>query len=149
MATYDETENVMSNAITIWRAIAAAAVGTAVLEVETRNFKGPRDFEEDGLPLHQDNETIIKERIYLDHANPDLLHDEITTIDRALTRPWTVVKTYRREKSPIWNEYDCNEGNNHVAIGKENYFLSGDGYLMPARKGQRPPDLRYFNKRGR
>jgi hypothetical protein len=72
----------------------------AVLEVETRNFKGPRDFEEDGLPLHQDNETIIKERIYLDNANPDVLHDEITTIDRALTRPWTVVKTYRREKSP-------------------------------------------------
>jgi hypothetical protein len=30
MATYDETENVMSNAITIWRAIAAAAVGTAL-----------------------------------------------------------------------------------------------------------------------
>jgi hypothetical protein len=46
----------------------------------------------------------------------------------------------------IWNEYDCNEGNNHVAIGKENYFLSGDGYLMPARKGQRPPDLRYFGQ---
>jgi hypothetical protein len=30
MATYEETENVMSNAITIWRAIAAAAVGTAL-----------------------------------------------------------------------------------------------------------------------
>jgi hypothetical protein len=117
-----------------------------VLEVETRNMKGPRDFEEDGLPLHEDNETIIKERIYLDKANPDLLHDEITTIDHALTRPWTVMKTYRREKDPIWNEYDCNEGNNHVAVGKENYFLSADGYLMPARKGQRPPDLRYFGQ---
>lgn len=30
MATYDESENAMSNAITIWRAIAAAAVGTAL-----------------------------------------------------------------------------------------------------------------------
>jgi hypothetical protein len=30
MATFDETENVMSNAITIWRAIAAAAVSTAL-----------------------------------------------------------------------------------------------------------------------
>ena len=29
-------------------------------------------------------------------------------------------------------------------IGKENYFVSGDGYLMPARKDQPPPDLRYF-----
>jgi hypothetical protein len=117
-----------------------------VLEVETTHFKGPRDFDVDGLPLAKDNETVIKERFFLDQANPDLLHDEITTIDHALTRPWTVTKTYRREKNPIWNEYDCNEANNHVAIGNENYFLSADGYLMPGRKGQQPPDLRYFNQ---
>jgi hypothetical protein len=30
-------------------------------------------------------------------------------------------------------------------IGKENYFLSADGLLMPVRKDQPPPDLRYFN----
>jgi len=94
--------------------------------------------------LVEDNETIVKERIYLDKANPDLLHDEITTIDDALTRPWTVMKTYKREKNPIWNEYDCNEGNNHVAA--EKIVLLADGYLMPARKGQRPPDLRYFGQ---
>jgi hypothetical protein len=117
-----------------------------VLEAETTHFKGPRDFDVDGLPLAKDNETVIKERFFLDQANPDLLHDEITTIDHALTRPWTVTKTYRREKNPIWNEYDCNEANNHVAIGNENYFLSADGYLMPGRKGQQPPDLRYFNQ---
>jgi len=117
-----------------------------VLEVETTHMKGPRDFDVDGLPLHKDNQTVIKERIFLDKANPDLLHDEITTTDHALSRPWTVVKSYRREKNPIWNEYDCNEANNHVAIGKENYFLSADGYLMPGRKGQQPPDLRYFGQ---
>jgi hypothetical protein len=117
-----------------------------VLEVETTHFKGPRDFDVDGLPLAKDNETVIKERFFLDQANPGLLHDEITTIDHALTHPWTVTKTYRREKDPIWNEYDCNEANNHVAIGNENYFLSADGYLMPGRKGQQPPDLRYFNQ---
>jgi hypothetical protein len=117
-----------------------------VLEAETTHFKGPRDFDVDGLPLAKDNETVIKERFFLDQANPDLLHDEITTIDHALTRPWTVTKTYRREKNPIWNEYDCNEANNHVAIGNENYFLSADGFLMPGRKGQQPPDLRYFNQ---
>jgi hypothetical protein len=33
-------------------------------------------------------------------------------------------------------------------IGKENYFMSADGYLMPAKKGQQPPDLRYFNTPG-
>jgi hypothetical protein len=32
----------------------------------------------------------------------------------------------------------------HVAIGKEAYFLSAEGLLMPVRKGQEPPDLRYF-----
>ncbi len=47
--------------------------------------KGPRQFESSGLPLHADNQTIIKERLYLDRDNGDVLHDEITTIDHALT----------------------------------------------------------------
>ena len=46
----------------------------------------------------------------------------------------------------IWYENNCTEYNNHVVIGKENYFLSADGYLMPARKNQAPPDLRYFTQ---
>jgi hypothetical protein len=120
-----------------------------VLEVETRHMKGPRDFDVDGLPLHKDNQTVIKERIFLDKANPAFLYDEITTIDHALTRPWTVLKKYKRDSNPSWTEYDCNENNNHVAIGKENYFLSADGYLMPSRKGQRPPDTRYFDRAGK
>jgi len=33
-----------------------------VLEVETRHFKGPRNFDLSGIPLHEDNETVIKER---------------------------------------------------------------------------------------
>jgi len=72
-----------------------------VIEIETRFLKGPRDFDGDGLPLHKDNQTVVKERIYLDKANPDLLHDEITTIDHALTRPWTVVKNFSRQRNPI------------------------------------------------
>jgi hypothetical protein len=32
-------------------------------------------------------------------------------------------------------------------IGGDNYYLSADGLLMPARKDQAPPDLKYF-KRG-
>ena len=115
-----------------------------VLEIETRHMKGPRDLDVDGLPLHKDNQTVVKERIFLDKANPDFLYDEITTIDNALTRPWTVMKKYKRDRNPTWTEYDCNENNNHVAIGRETYFLSADGYLMPSRKGQRPPDAKYF-----
>jgi hypothetical protein len=115
-----------------------------LLEVETRNMKGPRDFETSGLPVHTDNQTVVMEKIYLDKDKPDLLHDEVTTIDHALTRPWTVTKSYRRERNPIWFDNNCAENNNHVVIGKENYFLSADGLLMPAKKGQAPPDLRYF-----
>jgi hypothetical protein len=116
------------------------------LDVETRNLKGPRSFDASGIPLHVDNQTIVKEHIYLDKAKPDILHDEVTTIDHALTRPWTVLKTYHRVRNPIWVEAICAEGNQHVRIGNENYMISADGYLMPAKKGQAPPDLRYFNQ---
>jgi hypothetical protein len=77
-----------------------------------------------------------------------ILHDEITVIDNGLTRPWTVVKSYRRnaDQQPLWREYICSLENNHVRIGSENYFVSADGYLMPAKKDQPPPDLRYFNQ---
>jgi hypothetical protein len=116
------------------------------LEVETRAMKGPRSFEASGIPLHQDNLTIVKERIHLDRASPDILLDDITTIDNALTRPWTVTKKYRREHSPIWYQNDCSEDNHHVTIGKENYFLGAAGELMPAKKDQLPPDLKYFKQ---
>ena len=116
------------------------------LEIETRYFKGPRNYEPSGLPLHFDNESIIKERLSLAKDNKDILQNEITVIDHALTRPWTVVKNYHRVKKVEWHEDLCSESNNHVVIGKENYFLSYDGFLMPARKDQPPPDLRYFKQ---
>ena len=34
------------------------------LEVETRGFKGPRLYDNTGLSLHSDNQSIFKERIY-------------------------------------------------------------------------------------
>ena len=119
-----------------------------LLEVETRGFKGPRAYDTSGIPLHKDNQTIVKERIYLDKANPDLLHDDMTVIDNALTRPWTVAKKYRRDNTehPVWPEDICPEGNGLVFIGTDMYFQSGEGFLMPAKKGQEPPDLRYFNQ---
>jgi hypothetical protein len=117
-----------------------------VLEVETRGMKGPRSFEASGIPLHDDNQTVVKERITLDKANRDILLNDITTIDNALTRPWTVTKKYRREHNPIWYQNDCSEDNHHVTIGKENYFLGADGSLMPAKKDQPPPDLKHFRQ---
>jgi hypothetical protein len=117
-----------------------------VLEVETRGFKGPRAYDATGLPLHFDNQSIFKERFHLDKSNPNVLHDEITVLDHALTRPWSVDKTFRRNLNPRpnWRENTCTEGNSQIVIGKENYLLRADGLLMPAKKGQAPPDLRYF-----
>jgi hypothetical protein len=117
-----------------------------VLLVETRGFKGPRAYDEAGLPLHFDNQSIFLERFYRDKSDPKIMHDEMTTIDHALTRPWIVDKKYvlNEEKYPIWPEYYIAEGNAQVMIGKENYFLSSEGLLMPTKKNQTPPDLRYF-----
>jgi len=116
-----------------------------VLAVETRGMKGPRTYEASGIPLHEDGQTVVSERIFLDKANKDVLYDEITTIDTALTRPWTVTKKYERERRPpVWYFNDCSEDNHHVWIGKENYVVSTDGFLMPAKKGQAAPDLKYF-----
>ena len=117
-----------------------------VLEIETRNMKVPRIYDQSGIPFHEDGQGMIKERIYLDKADPNILHNEMTTTDNALTRPWTVTRNYRREKKVIWTENNCVEGNDNIAIGKEDYLLSPDGYLMPVKKGQSPPDLRYFNQ---
>ena len=118
------------------------------LEIESRGFKGPRSYEATGLPLHHDNESVIKERLYIDKANADLLHDRITVEDHALTRPWTVLKTYKRDANPIWFLNECSEDNRHVVIGNEDYVINAaDDLLMPAKKDQAPPDLKYFRKR--
>jgi hypothetical protein len=116
------------------------------LLIETRGLKGPRVFDSTGIPLHRDNQTVVKERITQDPADRDVLHNEVTTIDHALTHPWTVTRNYRREKNPVWTEQICAEENHHVVIGKENYYVSQDGFLMPVRKNQPPPDLRFFNQ---
>jgi hypothetical protein len=117
-----------------------------VLEIETRNLKNPRTYDASGVPLHKDGQTIVKERFYLDKANPDILHDELTTYDHALTRPWTVQKTMRRERKPIWVESVCAEGNLQINIGNEHYMLNEARELMPAKKDQPPPDLKHFKQ---
>jgi hypothetical protein len=116
------------------------------LVVETRAIKGPHTYDSNGVPFHADGQAVITERLYLDRKDRSFLHDEVTTVDHALTRPWTVTRTYERDPSPQphWTETICEEGNHHVMIGKENYVISGDGYLMPVRPNQTPPDLRNF-----
>ncbi|HEY7299590.1 MAG TPA: hypothetical protein VH684_16915 [Xanthobacteraceae bacterium] len=117
---------------------------SSVLEVETRGIKGPRLFESSGIPLHRDNETIVKERISLDRSNPNILHDEITTFDHSLVRPWTVTRSYSRDRNAPWVEHFCAENNEYVFLRNQTYVMSADGLLMPSKKDQPPPDLRKF-----
>jgi len=68
----------------------------------------------------------------------------LVTTDNSLTRPWKVMKNYRRLPDIEWGENNCIEGQTWVTIGTEVYYLSGDGTIMPTKKGQAPPDLKYF-----
>jgi hypothetical protein len=103
------------------------------------------------LPFHKDGQTVVKERIFLDKVDDNILHNEITVHDNALTRPWSITKTLKRNPKahPLWRTAVCAENNTRVKIESENYFLSADGRLMPTRKDQPPPDLQYFNRKQR
>jgi len=75
------------------------------------------------------------------------LRNEITTIGHRLARPRTLTRSYRHEGEAAWFEHRCESAyNQHPFIGGENYFFSADGRLMPSRKGQPAPDLRYFGQ---
>jgi hypothetical protein len=65
-----------------------------------------------------------------------------------LTRPWSVDKTFRHNPNPYpnWSRVSCTETTQQIVIGKEPYMMSADGFLMPAKKDQTPPDLRYFKQ---
>ena len=121
-----------------WRRTLRRARGRDALRARPAFYDGS------GLPFHADDQATFKERFYLDRANPDILHDEITTFDHALTRPWTVTRSYQRTRNPIWFQNNCVDDNQHVQVGKEDYFIGADGLLMPVRKGQARPDLRHF-----
>jgi hypothetical protein len=119
------------------------------LEVESRGMKGPRALDVNGLPLHRDNQTIVRERIFLDSANHDRLHNEITVIDHAYTKPWTVMRELARLANPQWVENNCAAENHYVVIKNETYFISADGHLMPTKRDQPAPELGYFDPSGK
>jgi hypothetical protein len=117
------------------------------LLIETRAIKGPHAYDAGGIPFHPDGEAVVTEKVTTDEADPNVLHDEITTRDHALARPWTVTRSYRRntmEAQPLWADFACKQDTSHIQIGAQYYGLSPEGLLMPVRPGQKPPDLKYF-----
>jgi hypothetical protein len=117
-----------------------------VLEVETRFLKDVRAYDVNGYPFADDGRTIIKERFFLDKSDPNIIYDEITVMDNALTQPYTKLMKALRNPNPrpIWLSEVCQEGNNWIKISDEAYYISVDGKLMPSKKGQQPPDLSLF-----
>ncbi len=116
------------------------------LDIETRGMKGPRLMEATGIPLASDNSTVVYEKLHLDEKDPDILRNEITTVDNAFTKPWTVSRFMRRAKDPIFEEYSCTEDNRWIVIGGHLYLFDSDGYIMPIQKGEPAPDPKYFQK---
>ncbi len=66
-----------------------------MLSIETRGMKGPRSFDSAAVVLHENNQTVVHEEIR--RIDESTLEDRITTIDDALTRPWTVNRRYSLE----------------------------------------------------
>ncbi len=119
------------------------------LEVETRGFVGPREYDSAGLPLDRDNQSVFNERFSVDPSKANVVNDVITTRDNGLTRPWTLTRQYRRAKKNNFSDTICALDTAYLILGDENYFISADGFLMPAKKGQKPPDLKYFSNAGK
>ena len=120
--------------------------GHGTLEIETRAMKGLRLMDNSGIPLAADGETVVKEKLYLDKADPDIMHNEITTIDHAFTHPWTVSRFYKRVHDARPQEDNCAEENRMIAIGGRMYLEDSEGYLMPLQKDEPPPDPKLFQK---
>ena len=79
-----------------------------VLEVETRGFKGPRTLDSTAIPLHEDNQTIVKERIFMDKSVPNVLRDEVIgrtrgiagVVAHAVDRRVAAVQRRRGQRDP-------------------------------------------------
>lgn len=107
-----------------------------MLSIETRGIKGPRSIDSTGVVLHENDQTVVREEIR--RIDENTMEDRITTIDDAFTGPWTIHQRYRHvAKDIVWVEYVCAEGNRHIKLGDEWYFLNDDeGILEPTREGQ-------------
>ena len=109
--------------------------------VETAGFNDRSWLDRMGHPHSTDLHVTERfRRIDFDHMQIDFVIEDA----KALTKPWTVTRKLKREKTPAWAEYFCHEANNIVILNKETYFIREDGVLQPSGKNQPPPDLSRF-----
>lgn len=93
-------------------------------------FRQDTNLEASGLP--KSDKAIAYERIWL--ADDDTLRDEFTLVDPvALTKPWTVIKTYKRAPAGFkLMEYVCEENNRNpiAADGSIRTLMKSGGKLQ-------------------
>jgi len=110
---------------------------------ETRGLKYPHVYDSSGTPF-------IRTSAPSSGAHPPrqdqshLLRTRSPSSTTALTRPWTVTRSYPSRARLPMGRVRLPANNQHVVIGKEDYFLSADGLLMPVRRSEtsRPAPLR-------
>ena len=119
------------------------------LEVETRSFKGPRALDPTGIPVHVDNQSIVKERIHLDKADPKRARRRSDLVRPRADAAVDGAQDLQPQPGPrtwVWLEENCPAQTRLIQIGSELYFKGADDKLLPTRKDQPPPDLKYFDQ---
>jgi hypothetical protein len=97
-----------------------------------------RTWDQSGMPTASAGEGVITERIHLDPANPDIIRNQITTIDNSLTRPWSTTKSYRRNtRNVVWAQDRRSEGNPHVVIPRRSISEAGTECWCRSRRTSR------------
>ena len=135
MRIYIVKQSCRSNLVSIaWRIRVHGSIAPKEIQI-TRRHRNL--YESSWIGLCHPSQNPLGERII----------EQYRAEDHALARPWTVKKTMRRGKDPIWVESICSEGNVHVEIGQEHYMLNPDRLLMPMYKDQPAPDLRLFERK--
>jgi hypothetical protein len=110
-----------------------------LLEVETRSLKGPRVFDESGLTLHSDNMSIIRNASTSTRPTATSCTTSLLSSTTA-SRPWTVMKSYKREMTSRLAWRGGARRSTPRQIGTEFYKLDPNGFLMPTKRNQAPPD---------
>ena len=109
-----------------------------VLEVETRGCKGPRAFDAErhaAAPRQPRPSSRSASTSTRPTERPARRHHDLDMRSRVPGRSTRIRRNPTQR--PVWREEICAEGNPHVEIDGEVYFLSADGQLMPQRKTSR------------
>jgi hypothetical protein len=81
---------------------------------------------------------------------PNVTHILFEHMTFAPRRIYTDGRDWPKDHEPTflgyWVDNTCTEANPYVTLEGQTYFLSAEGKLMPLRKDQPPPDLKYFNQ---